>query len=440
MMQPRTPITVITGPLGSGKTTLLRHVLASAKRKLAIVMNEFGEIAIDSKILEGANVRIAELAGGCVCCSLVGEFEAAVNEIIDTVAPEHLVLETTGVAEPGALVFDIQENLPRVRLDGVVCVVDADGLLKFPSLGHSTRVQIETADLILLNKTDLVSPADLQAEAKTLHEINPAARIVHTLRCQVDTDLLFGIARRREMPQPHHVHQPEFDSFSYFSGATFSRPAFEAFAGGLAHEVYRAKGFVRFCDGTHLFNFVNGRWELEPFEGARTELVFIGERLGKRQEGILARLKACERPAAGYEFVEGLTVADIAFRAWGAGLSEVFSAAGDATLNAMIDNLDEVAPKQKHTVHLANDALDLLLFDFLQELIYFKDSQQLLLRARDIRISEKDGKHALEAELHGEKLDPARHSQRVDVKAVTLHQFKLEKTEQGWEVTVILDV
>src|SRR5437899_7907439 len=109
-METRTPITVITGPLGSGKTTLLRHVLNSVSKKLAIVMNEFGEIAIDSKIIEGKNVRIAELAGGCVCCSLAGEFEAAVDEIIDRVDPEHIVLETTGVAEPGALTLDIEEN------------------------------------------------------------------------------------------------------------------------------------------------------------------------------------------------------------------------------------------------------------------------------------------------------------------------------------------
>src|SRR5437660_11758392 len=84
----RTPITLITGPLGSGKTTLLRHILATEPGKIAIVMNEFGEITIDTKVIEGKNVRIAELGGGCVCCSLLGEFEAAVSEIIDKIAPE----------------------------------------------------------------------------------------------------------------------------------------------------------------------------------------------------------------------------------------------------------------------------------------------------------------------------------------------------------------
>src|SRR6059036_3371247 len=126
----KTPITPITGPLGSGKTTLLRHILDTVPKKTAILMNEFGEIAIDSKIIEGKNIRIAELAGGCVCCSLLGEFEAAVEEVIDAVAPEHIVLETTGVAEPEALLVDIEQNLTRVRLDGTVSVIDADGLLR----------------------------------------------------------------------------------------------------------------------------------------------------------------------------------------------------------------------------------------------------------------------------------------------------------------------
>src|ERR671923_948046 len=105
-MPRRTPLTVITGPLGSGKTTLLRHIVATVPTKLAILMNEFGDIAIDSKIIAGKNIRMAELGGGCVCCSLLGEFEAAVHEIIDKSAPERIVVETTGLAGPEALVFN----------------------------------------------------------------------------------------------------------------------------------------------------------------------------------------------------------------------------------------------------------------------------------------------------------------------------------------------
>src|SRR5438046_9733731 len=179
-MIPRTRITLVTGPLGSGKTPLLRHILATQRGKIAIVMNEFGEIAIDTKIIEGKNVRIAELGGGCVCCSLLGEFEAAVNEIIQRVEPEIIVVETTGLAEPEALVFNIQEALPQCRLDGVVSVIDADMLVRFPELGHTTRLQIEGADILLLTKMYLIKSEQIEPLEAKLRDINPTAPIVRT--------------------------------------------------------------------------------------------------------------------------------------------------------------------------------------------------------------------------------------------------------------------
>lgn len=294
-MKVRTPLTVITGPLGSGKTTLLRHILNTFPKKIAILMNEFGEIAIDAKIIEGKNVQMADLGGGCVCCSLLGEFEAAVNEVIDTVDPDHIVVETTGVAEPDALVFDIQESLSKVRLDGVVTIIDADSMVKYPQVGHTARMQIEAADVILLNKVDLVSTSELEVIENKLNTFNELASILPTKRSQVDPDLLFGISRERVQEPPDHVHQPEFESFSYTSSATFDRQCFEEFAERLGSEVTRAKGFIRFSEGIYLFNFVAGRWELEEFEQEATQLVFIGKELNERKEEILSQLKSCEQ-------------------------------------------------------------------------------------------------------------------------------------------------
>ncbi len=290
----RTPITLITGPLGSGKTTLLRHILATTLvGKMAIVVNEFGEIAIDTKVIEGKNVRIAELGGGCVCCSLLGEFEAAVNEIIDKIAPERMIVETTGLAEPEALVFDIQEALPQCRLDGVVSVIDADMLIRFPELGHTTRLQIEGADILLLNKIDLVEPVQIGALETKLREINSPATIIRTGRCRVDPELLFGIGRERKIAHLDHRHQPEFESFGFNSSKIFSRGCFEGFANGLPASVVRAKGFIRLADGGQLFNFVAGRWELEPFETDCTELVFIGKKITAEKSAIVRALDEC---------------------------------------------------------------------------------------------------------------------------------------------------
>jgi SHS2 domain-containing protein len=141
-----------------------------------------------------------------------------------------------------------------------------------------------------------------------------------------------------------------------------------------------------------------------------------------------------------YEFLEDIAIADIAFRAWGKNLEEVFKAAGDATINAMIDNLEAIELKETRTFSLENDALDMLLFNFLQEFIYYKDSELLLLRAQQIEIEEKNGEYHLSAVTQGETLDRDRHEERVDVKAVTLHRFQLEKTEDGWTALVILDI
>jgi len=141
-----------------------------------------------------------------------------------------------------------------------------------------------------------------------------------------------------------------------------------------------------------------------------------------------------------YKFLEDIGTADIAFEATGHDLPELFSAAADATMNVMIDNLDAIEPRETRHIELSNDEIDMLLFDFLQELIYFKDAKRLLLRARDARIEERDDRYFLKAEAAGERLDATRHHQRADVKAVTLHGFCVEKEDGGWKARVLLDI
>jgi SHS2 domain-containing protein len=141
-----------------------------------------------------------------------------------------------------------------------------------------------------------------------------------------------------------------------------------------------------------------------------------------------------------YEFLADVATADIAFRAWGKNLEEVFVAACDATMNVMIDNLESIQFKEQRPLKLENSALDMLLFALLQELIYYKDAQQLLLRVREIHIAQREGQWTLTGAAHGEPLAPQRHQQRADVKAVTLHHFSLQQTEEGWTARVILDI
>jgi G3E family GTPase len=146
---------------------------------------------------------------------------------------------------------------------------------------------------LLLNKIDLIEPGKIGPLETKLRDINPTAAIVRTERCRINPELLFGIGRERKIAGLEHPHQPEFDSFAFTSGKIFLRDCFESFANGLPANVVRAKGFIRFADGGQLFNFVAGRWELEPFESDRTELVFIGTKIGAEREMILHTLHEC---------------------------------------------------------------------------------------------------------------------------------------------------
>jgi SHS2 domain-containing protein len=141
-----------------------------------------------------------------------------------------------------------------------------------------------------------------------------------------------------------------------------------------------------------------------------------------------------------YEFLEDIATADIAFSAWGKDLEETFIAASDATVNVMVENLDSIQPLEKREFQLKNEKLDMLLFDLLQELIYYKDSEKLMLRVHQIQIKKEEGQYVLKAIALGERLDPNRHATRADVKAVTLHRFQLVKTDQGWKAQIILDI
>jgi len=141
-----------------------------------------------------------------------------------------------------------------------------------------------------------------------------------------------------------------------------------------------------------------------------------------------------------YRYLEEIATADVAFDAWGATKEDVFLAAADATLNTMVEEIGTVAPRERRVLSLVADSLDLLLFELLQELVYHKDAERLLLRVRDLRIEETGSGYRLHADAFGETIDPGRHPLLADVKAVTLHRLVVEKTTDGWHAVVVLDV
>lgn len=293
-MTGKTPIALITGSLGSGKTTLLQKILDTTERRLAILMNEFGEIGIDSQVLQGKNVRVIELAGGCVCCELSGELEAAVVEIIERFHPEYIVLEATGVAEADALAYEVEDNLPQVRLDSVICIVDAYASTKYPEVGYAARSQLQEADILLINKIDLVSSEEVEKVVRQVQKYSKTSSIFKTVRCDIDTTILLGLDVNHHIPSGDHHHKHDFQSFSFTTDGMLEGAKFQELISELSYPVYRAKGFVRLDTGGYLFNYVAGRANLEEAEVVRTQLVFIGPHLLKAQEDILARLRNCK--------------------------------------------------------------------------------------------------------------------------------------------------
>lgn len=141
-----------------------------------------------------------------------------------------------------------------------------------------------------------------------------------------------------------------------------------------------------------------------------------------------------------YNFLEDIATADVAFEAWGKSVEEMFASAADAAMNVMVADLASIARREHRSIDLKADALDMLLFELLQELIFYKDAEEILLRVEDIRIDCGEGSCAVRATAFGEKIDPGKHDLIVDVKAVTLHKFKVERTGRGWETLVILDI
>lgn len=141
-----------------------------------------------------------------------------------------------------------------------------------------------------------------------------------------------------------------------------------------------------------------------------------------------------------YEYLDDIATSDAAFIARGETVEAMFIAAAEATMNVMVGDLEAISPNRSLEIRVESDTVEMLLFELLQELIFYKDAQRLLLRISNVHITEKTGRLVLTADARGEELDMEKHDLGVDVKAVTLHRYRVEQTSRGWEAAVILDI
>jgi G3E family GTPase len=195
------PVTVLTGYLGAGKTTLLNRILSEDHgRRYAVIVNEFGEIGIDNDLVVGADEEVFEMNNGCVCCTVRGDLIRVLQGLMKRQASaargfDAIIIETTGLADPGpvAQTFFVDDDVKaKTRLDSVTTVVDAKHVLPRLADSREAREQIAFADQIVLNKTDLVTAAELAAVEARLRRLNPLAKIHHAQRSNVALDAILG--------------------------------------------------------------------------------------------------------------------------------------------------------------------------------------------------------------------------------------------------------
>jgi len=274
----RVPALVLSGFLGAGKTTIVQRLLADARARgirVALVSNELGELGIDRALLGQGGQSYVELEGGCVCCELSDDLLETLVRLHDEVDPDRFVIETSGVALP----YDTQLNFWRepacdfIGDDMAAVVVNAEQLHEGRDLEGTFEDQVQSADLLILHKLDLVPESEWDAVEARLREIEPDAPCVRAIRGEVDPDLLFppdaGELDRRGPPPPSRPHSHEHFETSEWNPPDGMRcDALEAALEARCREgLLRAKGFVRTAEGPRLVQVVGRRIEITEVDG-----------------------------------------------------------------------------------------------------------------------------------------------------------------------------
>ena len=303
-----TPVTVLTGYLGAGKTTLLNRILTENHgRKFAVVINEFGEIGVDQDLVIDADEEVFEMNNGCICCTVRGDLIRILGGLMKRRDKfDGIIVETTGLADPApvAQTFFVDEDVKRAtRLDSIVTVVDAKHLLARLSDSSEAEEQVAFADLIVLNKMDLVTEAEAAEVERRVRAINPTVQIVRATKSDVPLDTVLGrdafqldriLDREPEFlsGEDNHTHDTQVQSVSFEVEKRIDPEKFNAWISELlatkGGDLLRTKGILHYkgddrpfafqavhmiADGDHL--------PPRPNDSGKSRIVFIGRDLNR---------------------------------------------------------------------------------------------------------------------------------------------------------------
>jgi G3E family GTPase len=299
------PVTVLTGYLGAGKTTLLNRILTHEHgKKVAVIVNEFGEVGIDNQLVIDADEEIFEMNNGCICCTVRGDLIRIIGNLMKRRHQfDHLVIETTGLADPAPVIqtFFVDEDLrDKIALDAVVTVVDAKHIQQHWE-AEEAQEQIAFADVILLNKTDLVTPEELAVLENKIQGMNKMAKVYRTQNSELAMDALLGVEafdldRALEIDpeflnEDAHEHDESVKSFAIVESGAIDGEKLNNWLGQLLQtkgvDIFRMKGILNIAGEDERFVFqgvhmlLDGKPDRPWKEGEtrKNELVFIGRNL-----------------------------------------------------------------------------------------------------------------------------------------------------------------
>ena len=297
------PVTVIGGYLGAGKTTLVNQLLRRADgQKLAILVNEFGDLAIDEDLIETSDDEMISIAGGCICCSFGSDLTAALIQLSElNPRPDHVVIEASGVAMPGAIGGSIM-ILDGFALAGIVVLADGLHLAKLARdeyLGDTILRQLSDADVIVLTKTDLMNSSDQETLSAWIADQNPTAQLVPASFGKVPNVVVLGIRTDRDISDPARHADLDYDSIVLDTGTVTDADELAKRLCAKEMGIIRAKGYVQKLDGqTKLIQIVGAKIDIS-LNAAQTDpkLVCIGLKGSLDKQAIGGMLKELTAPA-----------------------------------------------------------------------------------------------------------------------------------------------